>query len=112
MQIMASQSLSFTGLSSQDQKKEKQRQSVKNSREKEKKYIDNLKTEKESLEKTASYLNSQIAKGQAKNEVWAHVAKTMSQANPGLNNHPGMQAMLNNTSQPKWKSYEPPKSWK
>ena len=109
---MASQSSSFTGLSSQDLKKEKQRQSVKNSREKQKQYENNQKAEKESLQKTASHLNSQIAKGQAQNEVWAHVARTMSQANPGLNNHPGMQAMLNNTSQPKWKSYEPPKSWK
>lgn len=103
---------SFSGLSTSEIKKEKARQAVRDSRWRNKQEEDKLKAEKQFLQEEMARLKHGIAMGQSKNAVWGHVARTMSQANSGLNNHPAMQAMLNNTTNPAWKSYDPAKSWK
>ena len=111
---MASKS-SF-GLSAEEkrgeEKKEKQRQSVRDSRWRNKQETDKMKAATHSLQQEISHLNSQIAKEQAKNAVWGQVVNTMRQAKPALNNHPAMQRLLKNTTNQQWKTYESPKYWR
>ena len=92
-------------------KQEKVNESVRKSREKEKTFMNQLNSNKESLQKEREKLISIGKVEQGKNDQMKGIVGLHNKYNPGASGNPIMQSIKSNTSNPTWGAYDLDKPW-
>ena len=95
-----------------DDKKERSRQNVQNSRQKADKARKDSIANYESLKKQKQQLQDQVSDARQKKDFMASVVSAHMKFDQKAANHPWMNQILTNCTDQVWKKYEPSQPWK